>query len=228
LIVKAEDNLTRKQRFQARRQATRQRKRFLIIGIGLVAAVLIGAFIFWSRPRVEPVDPARLADDPSLGSPDAAVTVVEYGDFGCATCRAWYRAGILDQIRAQYGDRVRFVWRDFPIITAQSPKAAEAAQCAYDQGKFWEYHDLLYDRAPALSINDLKSYAAELGVDAARFNQCLDSGQHKATVDRDWQDALQRKFRGTPSFLVNDKALVGPPTFEYLESLIDPILASPG
>lgn len=226
--MKGNENLTRKQRVQARRQATRQRKRFLIIGFGLIAAILIGAFIFWPRPKVESLDPARLADDPSLGSLDAAVTIVEYGDFGCTTCRAWHRAGVLDQIRAKYGDRVRFVWRDFPIITAQSPKAAEAAQCAYDQGKFWEYHDLLYDRAPALGINELKSYAADLGLDTARFNQCLDSGWHKTTVERDWQDALQRKFRGTPSFLVNDQALVGPPTFEYLESLIDPILASSG
>lgn len=226
--MKGNENLTRKQQVQDRRQASGQRKRFLILGLGLIATILIGAFIFWPRPKVEPLGPARLADDPSLGSPDAAVTIVEYGDFGCTTCRAWHRAGVLDQIRTKYGDRVRFVWRDFPIITAQSPKAAEAAQCAYDQGNFWEYHDLLYDRAPALGINELKSYAAEIGLDTARFNLCLDSGRHQTTVERDWQDALQRKFRGTPSFLVNDQALVGPPTFEYLESLIDPILASGG
>ena len=99
-----------------------------------------------------------------------------------------------------YGDQVRFVWRDFPVITPQSPKAAEAGQCAYDQGQYWEYHDLLYERAPALGVNDLKTYAAEVGLDTAQFNQCLDAGQHQATVDHDLQDALGRGFRGTPSF----------------------------
>jgi len=84
----------------------------------------------------QPVDTARLVDDPALGPTTAPVTIVEYGDFGCPSCRAWHRAGILKQIRAQYGEKVRFVWRDFPVITPQSPQAAVAAQCAYDQRRF--------------------------------------------------------------------------------------------
>ena len=120
------------------------------------------------------------------------------------------------------------MWRDFPVITAQSPKAAEAGQCAYDQGKFWEYHDLLYERAPALSVSDLKAYAAEIGLDTERFNQCLDSSQHQATVERDEQEAFRRGFRGTPSFLVNDQPLVGPPSFDDLQKLLDSILTAGG
>jgi protein-disulfide isomerase len=127
---------------------------------------------------------------------------------------------------ATYGDQVRFVWRDFPIITAFSPEAAQAAQCAYDQDRFWEYHDLLFERGPSFRDKNLKSYAVELGLDSTAFNQCLDSGQHQATVDKDLQDAFRRRFRGTPSFLVNDQSLAGPPTFEFLQSLIDPILAA--
>ena len=119
---------------------------------------------------------------------------------------------------------MRFVWRDFPVITAESPKAAEAGHCADDQGHFWEYHDLLYERAPALAINDLKSYAVELGLASAKFNACLDSGQDKAVVNRGWQDAMARGFRGTPAFLLNEREIIGPPDFVYLESLIDPIL----
>jgi protein-disulfide isomerase len=152
------------------------------------------------------------------------VTIVEYGDFGCPSYRAWHNAGILERVQAAYGDQVRFVWHDFPVITAQSPKAAEAAQCAYDQGFFWEYHDLLFERARSLSAGDLKSYAGELGLDTTAFDQCLDSGQHRAIVENDLQDAMQRRFRGTPSFLVNEQPLAGPPTFEYLQSLIEPIL----
>ena len=123
---------------------------------------------------------------------------------------------------------MRFVWRDFPVITAQSPKAAEAAQCAYDQGKFWEYHDLLFARAPALGVSDLKAYAAELGLDTAQFNQCLESGKHRETVRRDWRDAEAHGFQGTPSFLINNQALIGPPTAKVLEQKINAILASGG
>ncbi|HZD58333.1 MAG TPA: DsbA family protein [Anaerolineales bacterium] len=213
-----------KQLIRERRQARQKRQRWLTIGVGVLAFVAVAGFVLWPRPKAEPVDPARLVDDPSLGPAGAPVTIVEYGDFGCPSCRAWYQAGILDQIRAKYDDEVRFVWRDFPIITAQSPKAAEAAQCAYDQGKFWQYHDLLYDRAPALSVDDLKAYAAEIGLDTVQFNQCLDSGQHRETVRHDWDEALALHLRGTPSFLINDQLVAGPPTFEYLQQMINSIL----
>jgi protein-disulfide isomerase len=121
---------------------------------------------------------------------------------------------------------VRFVWRDFPVITPQSPKAAEAAHCAADQGKFWEYHDYVYEHAQGLSMSALKAYAAALNLDTAAFNQCLDSGQHRATVERNLQDALAHGFRGTPSFLINDQPLIGPPSLESLQQRIDMILAS--
>ena len=168
---------------------------------------------------------ALVTDDPHLGPTSAPVTLIEYGDFGCTSCRAWEKAGVLKAVRQEYGDKLLFVWRDFPVITAESPKAAEAGRCAYDQKKFWEYHDLLYQRAPALSIADLKAYAAELGLDTSQFNQCLDSGQHKPTVDYDLQAAFQLGFRGTPSFLLNGQPLIGPPTLPYLEQLINQRLA---
>ena len=217
-----------KQKLRDRREATHRGNRWLMIGGGILAVLLIGAFALRPRPQAELVPEARLADDPALGSVTAKVAIVEYGDFGCPSCRAWHQASILNQILEKYGDKVRFVWRDFPVITAQPPKAAEAAQCAYDQHKFWAHHDLLYDRAPALSVNNLKAYAAELGLDAARFDNCLDSGQHEAMVTRDEQDAFQRGFLGTPSFLVNEQPLVGPPTMETLQNLIDQLLATEG
>lgn len=218
----------KRRRMRERRRQKMQRQRWLSVAAGLLALFALAAFVLWPRSQAETVSPARLADDPSLGPADAPVTIVEYGDFGCPSCRAWYNAGILDQIRARYGDKVRFLWRDFPVITSQSPKAAEAAQCAYDQGKFWQYHDLLFARAPALGISDLKAYAADIGLDTAQFNQCLDSGKHLATVRRDWQDAETHGFLGTPSFLINNQPFVGPPTAEYLEQKIDAILASGG
>ncbi len=149
----------------------------LIIAVGVIAVIIVVvALILLSQSRVQPLGAVRLASDPSLGLPSAKVTIIEYGDFGCTTCRGWEQAGVLKQIVAAYGNQVHFVWRDDPIITAQSPQAAEAGQCAFDQDKFWQYHDLLYAKAPALSISNLKSYAAQLGLNTAQFDQCLELG----------------------------------------------------
>jgi protein-disulfide isomerase len=197
------------------------------IGYGaLVVALAAALFFATARPQAQPLAQIRLASDPSLGPGNAKVTIVEYGDFGCPTCQGWYRAGVLNQLMATYRDKIRFVWKDFPIITAESPKAAEAGQCAFDQGKFWLYHDLLYEKAPALSVPDLKNYAAQAGLSTAVFNHCLDSGQDAAKVQQSLNEAQQQyAFPGTPSFLVNGKELIGPATLDTFRSMIDPILA---
>jgi protein-disulfide isomerase len=196
------------------------------LALALLAVIALSATgVLWPRPASQPESPATIADEPSLGPADAPVTIVEYGDFGCTTCRGWYKQGVLGQILAHYGDQVRFVWRDFPIITAASPQAAEAGQCAFDQGRFWQYHDLLYDRAPALSIQDLKTYAAGLGLDTTQFDTCLDTDEHRAKIEASTKDAYSHGFVATPAFLVNDQPIAGPQPFEVFESVIDPILA---
>ncbi len=109
---------------------------------------------------------------------------------------------------------MRLEWRDLPIITRRSPEAAEAGQCAFDQGKFWEYRDNVYEQPDAyvnLSDSALKRYAQEIGLDMDAFNLCLDSGEHASTVDVDLKYALQQGIRGTPSFMVNGKVVVGNP-----------------
>jgi len=217
-----------KQIRRQQRQEKIKRQKYLRIGVVLLGLALVAGYFLWPRPGAQAVSSERLNDDPALGSPNALVTIIEYGDFGCPACQAWHNAGILDRVIETYGDQVQFIWRDFPIITAFSPEAAQAAQCAYDQNRFWEYHDLLFERGPSFRDENLKNYAVELGLDSTAFNQCLDSRQHQATVDKDLQDAFDRRFRGTPSFLVNDQPLAGPPTFEYLQSLIEPILANGG
>jgi protein-disulfide isomerase len=127
-----------------------------------------------------------------------------------------------------YGEQVRFVWRDFPIITVHSWKAAEAGQCAHEQGKFWEYHNLAFLSAPRLGVEDLKTYAADIGLDTDRFNQCLDSGRYETAVKEDLQDAQERGFRGTPTFLINDQVVVGPPSYDMLVERIEAALAEGG
>jgi protein-disulfide isomerase len=201
------------------------RKSFFIVAIVVLAAL---AAFYFSHAKQAVVAPAPLSQDPSLGPLDAPVTIVEYGDFGCITCLGWERAGVRNQILANYSGKVRFFWRDFPVITPQSPKVAQAAQCAFVQGKFWPYHDLLYQKAPALSISNLKQYAADLGLNTAQFNQCLDSGQQQAKVTASTQAAYKLHFVGTPSFTVNNQPVVGPQSYTYFSSLIDKILASHG
>lgn len=193
-------------------------------GLLVLALIVAAIWVLWPKSGASQNASANLNNEPSLGPADTPVTLIEYGDFGCTTCKGWYDAGVLEKLRAAYGDKLRFVWRDFPIITAQSPKAAEAGQCAFDQDKFWQYHDLLYQRAPALSISDLKSYAAELGLDTGRFNQCLDSGEKAAIVEKSKADAQQRGFTATPDFLLNGQAIIGPPSFADLQTRINAIL----
>jgi protein-disulfide isomerase len=186
-------------------------------GLVLAAIVLTGC-----AGAATPPPASATQDSPrALGPANAAVSIIEYGDFGCSTCRAWEKQGVLHQIIAKYGDKIRFEWRDLPIITPQSPQAAEAAFCASDQGQFWKYHDLLYQKAPALGLDELKQYAGQIGLDQTAFNTCLDGGRHKAEVDATLRDGLQRGFRATPAFLIDGKPLLGPPSFDQLSALID-------
>jgi protein-disulfide isomerase len=203
--------------------------RWELLGLGVLAIgiIALGAY-FMTRTRPQTLGAARLAANPALGPENAKVTIVEYGDFGCITCRGWEKAGVRQQIINTYGDQVHFVWKDFPVITAQSPKAAEAGQCAFDQGKFWDYHDLLYAKAPALGVNDLKAYATQIGLDSAKFDQCLDSGKDSPKVDQSWHEAYQFGFQATPSFLINGQKLVGAQPFDVFKAVIDPILAAGG
>jgi protein-disulfide isomerase len=138
----------------------------------------------------------------------------------------WAAAGMRQQLLDKYGDKLRFVWADFPVITPESPKAAEAGRCAYDQGKFWEYQDYLYTHYEGIEVAYLKLYAKRLGLDQAQFDRCLDSGVKEAEVDLDFKDAMIRSFAGTPTFLINDKVVInGMAPMDKFSAIIDPILA---
>jgi protein-disulfide isomerase len=217
----------RQQRLEQKR-ARRQRQR--LTNIAVFAAVLLaaGLYILWPRPEALPVAQARLDDNPSEGPKDAPVVLTEFGDFGCPACRAWHNSGIIDQILRQYEGQIQFEWKDFPVITARSPKAAEAGQCAYDQDMFWEYHDYVYEQpgnVVDLSEQALKRYADEVGLNMEVFNACLESGQHERTVQVDRQDAMNLGLRGTPSFLINGRPVLGGQP-ELIIQAIDEALSS--
>jgi protein-disulfide isomerase len=130
------------------------------------------------------------------------------------------------KIRETYGNRVRLVYRDLPLENHEHAfKAAEAALCAEDQGKFWPYHDLLFQNQGALQIDALKRYASSLGLDGARFATCLDSGAKAAAVKEDLADATEYGVSATPTFFVNGRTLSGAQPFEAFKAVIDEELA---
>jgi protein-disulfide isomerase len=159
--------------------------------------------------------------DPSDGDPSAPVTIVEFSDFQCPFCQRV--APTLAQIRARYGDNVRVVWKDFPLtqIHSRAFKAAEAAHCAGEQGKYWNYHDRLFANQQSLDVADLKSYAAALGLNAAKFGECLDTERHAERVRAGIAQGTKLGVSSTPTLYINGRAFSGAQPFEVLASVID-------
>ena len=165
-------------------------------------------------------------DDPAWGPEDATVVVQEFADFQCPYCGK-FALETAPKLKEAYGDKIRFVFRDFPLssIHSSAQKAAEAGQCAQDQGLFWEYHDLLFANQDAIGDSDLRGYAQEVGADMDEFNDCLDSGKNTREVLLDAQDGRKADVSGTPAFLINDVLLSGAQPFEQFQIAIDQALA---
>ena len=172
-------------------------------------------------------------DDAFLGPENAKVTIVEFSDYQCPFCRSFWRE-TLNQIKKEYidsGKSVKFVYRDFPLsqIHPMAQKYAEAAECARDQGKFWQMHDKIFQEQDKLgqgtissyTVNDIKNWAANLGLKGSEFNQCLDSGKYAEEVKKDFDDGAAAGVGGTPTFFINGKATVGAQPFESLKAIID-------
>jgi protein-disulfide isomerase len=172
-------------------------------------------------PRV----PVTVADkSPRKGSATAPVQIVEFSDFQCPFCSRVVPT--MAQIQQAYGDKVSIVFRDFPLpMHQQATPAAEAAKCANAQGKFWEYHDKLFENTRALANDNLKQYAKDLGLDAAAFDKCFDSGQFKDAVQKDYQEGQKFGVRGTPAFFVNGRFVSGAQPFDAFKLIIDEELA---
>jgi protein-disulfide isomerase len=137
------------------------------------------------------------------GPAETSVTLLEYGDYECPYCGAAYP--IVKQVQAQMGDRLRFVFRNFPISTSHphAEQAAEAAEAAAAQGRFWEMHDHLYEHQRHLEAGDLRTYAEELGLDVERFDRELAENVHAARVREDFMSGVRSGVNGTPTFYVN-------------------------
>lgn len=166
----------------------------------------------------------------SRGPENAKVTVVEFSDFQCPYC-ASYSTTTYNQIKKEYGDRIRYVFHDYPLSFHQfAQKAAEAASCAGDQGKFWEMHDLLFAKnsewSAGKSVEEIfVTYAGQIGVDKAKFKECLASGKFTQVVKDDVVLGGAVGVSGTPSFFINGQMLVGAQSFESFKAIIDKELA---
>jgi protein-disulfide isomerase len=162
---------------------------------------------------------------PVRGTADAPVTLVEFSDFHCPFCKR--AQATLKQVIERYPDRVRHVYRDFPVdkLHPRARAAHEAARCAEDQGKFWEYHDVLFLRAPKAEPRDLRRYAEQVGLDMPTFESCVSTRSHRATVQRDVDEATKLGLNGTPAFFINGRPLQGAQPLEAFVRIIDDELA---
>ncbi|MBF0182140.1 MAG: thioredoxin domain-containing protein [Magnetococcales bacterium] len=159
-------------------------------------------------------------EDLARGDAKAPITIVEFSDFECPYCRR--AQGTLKKVVEAYGDKVRMVFRHYPLpFHAKAPKASEAAQCAADQGKFWPMHDLLFEEKSKLEVADLKAHAKTVGLDQAKFDKCLDGGTHSGRVSADLGDGKKLGVTGTPTFFINGVRLVGAQPFEKFKAIID-------
>jgi protein-disulfide isomerase len=142
-------------------------------------------------------------NDHVQGAPDAAVTLLEYGDYECPYCGAAYP--IVKQLQSTMGDALRFVFRNFPLATMHphAEQAAEAAEAAAAQGRFWPMHDLLYENQQRLGADDLMGYANRLGLDAGRFERELSDHTYADSVHEDFMSGVRSGVNGTPTFYVN-------------------------
>ena len=172
-------------------------------------------------PRQKVTNPPT---SPVRGPADAPVEIVEFSDFQCPFCQ---RVGpAVTQVLNTYGNRVRLVYREYPLPNHPNARpAAEAGMCANEQGKFWPYHDRLFANQQRLGVNDLKQHAVDLGLDAARFNACMDSHKNVPLIEADISAGNESGVNGTPAFFINGRMLSGAQPFEAFKRIIDDELA---
>jgi protein-disulfide isomerase len=193
-------------------------------------ALLISASLL--NPSAQDGRTVSVDDDPVLGDANAPVTIIEFSDYQCEFCRLFWR-NTFGRLKREYIDtgKVKLVFRDFPqSIHPEAQAAALAAECADDQGKYWEYHDKVFSEQVSrgkdrevvrVRRDDLKKWAADIGLEAAEFNQCLDSRKHRKEVDADRDAGEAAGVKGTPVFFINGRPLVGAYPFDAFQKIID-------
>jgi protein-disulfide isomerase len=244
-----EKSMSKREEIREKRRKDALRQRVIIIAIVIVAAlIVISALILpgllpasqntASVGSILPITPnlRPLADGMSMGDPKAPITVQEFADYQCPGCKVYFDAlekTIIDKYVAT--NQVHFIFTALSFIDDRGPgresnAASEAAYCANDQGKFWDYHDMLFtnqsqtgENVGGFSDNRLKAFAKSIELDTAKFNSCFDSGKYRQKVVNDANLGNQKGVNQTPSFLINDKTIVGP---QDLQKTLDGLLGA--
>lgn len=166
--------------------------------------------------------PTRLGvevdDDPAIGPTDAPITIVEFSDFKCPYCRRFHEETFQQLIDA-YPDKIRFVYRDFPVVGGY--EAAQASECADEQGSYWEFHNLLFSGGLGSDEDSYRQYAEDLGLDADALMECLDEGRYASEVEDDARYAASLGVNATPTFFINGIPLIGAQPLENFTKIID-------
>lgn len=184
-----------------------------------------------TEPTPPPVVDVEVGNLPIKGDENAKVTIVEFSDFQCPFCKSFID-DTYQQLDEQYikTGKVKFAFRHYPltVIHPNAPKAAEAAECANEQDKFWEYHDVLFKNQETWSpqssttfADSLTDYAGQVGLDTVQFRSCLDSGKYKQKVDDDLTAGQAIQVGGTPAFFINGKRVTGAVPFADLQKTIE-------
>jgi len=166
--------------------------------------------------------PPITADDHVKGSENAKVTLIEYSDFQCPYCARHY--GTINQVVENYGDKVRIVFRHFPLsFHPEAQKAAEASECASEQGKFWEMHNKIFEAntAGTMSVTKWKEEAKNLGLNTKKFNDCLDSGKYADKISQMAAGGSAAGVEGTPATFVNGELVSGALPYDQFKQIID-------
>jgi protein-disulfide isomerase len=163
---------------------------------------------------------------PSLGPANAPITMVEFSDYQCPYCRKWHQE-VFQKLMDTYSGKIRMVYRDFPLTTIHSEafSAAEAADCAGEQGVYWKFSDKLFNGDPGLGQTAYTRYAQDLGLEMGKFSGCLDSHKYQKNVQANFDFAANLGVTSTPTFFINGIALVGAQPYEVFKGLIDKELA---
>ncbi|MFH1426825.1 MAG: thioredoxin domain-containing protein [Candidatus Kerfeldbacteria bacterium] len=229
--------LTKRERREIKRkekaeQLAKENKKNSLVRWGTVAAIIViaGGLIVWFEFRPESSAVTAESADPSHGPDNAPVLVEEFSEFQCPACAGV--APVVKDIIERYGDAIRFEYNDFPLPQHEhASNAAVGAQCAFKQGAFWEYHDLLFENQATwspMSVDDaldtFTAYAQDLGLDMAAFDSCVTGDEAADLVNEDIREARDLSVNATPTFFVNGTKVEGAPVSVELPKAIDAAL----
>jgi len=196
----------------------------ILESLSIILISFMGSLYFLYRENISEFTGAlETEDDPGTGPKDALVVVVEFSDYLCPGCRKGHE--IAKTIKRKYKDRIRWVFKDFPLEHhIGADKMAEAAHCANDQRKFWQYQDLLFSSEKTPDSQELKNYAKSLGLDDEQFSYCIDNRKHQSKVEKNVKDGKEMGISAIPTFIINGQMISGAPSPEKFEKLIEKAL----